>query len=68
MVQYSLSARRSTMCSQECRENLMKFSKDRSAACVTEKKSVGEKGHLSVSEVGWPTILERSCCWAWLLG
>ena len=35
------------MCSQECRENLMKFSKGRSAACVTEKKSVGERDHLN---------------------
>ena len=35
------------MCSQGCRENLMKFSKGRSAACVTEKKSVGEKDHLN---------------------
>ena len=47
MVQYSLSARRSTMCSQECRENLMKFSKDRSATWMAEKKSVGEKDHPS---------------------
>ena len=37
----------STVCSQECRENLVKFSKDRLAACVTEKKSVGEKDHPS---------------------
>ena len=35
------------MCSQECRENMMKFSKGRSAACMTEKKSVGEKDHLN---------------------
>ena len=35
------------MCSQECRENMMKFSKDRSATCMTEKKSVGEKDHLN---------------------
>ena len=51
MMQYSWSARRGTVCSQECQENFMKFSKDRLTACVTEKKSVGEKGHLSVSEV-----------------
>ena len=36
-----------TVCSQECRENFVKFSKDRLAACVTEKKSVGEKDHPS---------------------
>ena len=47
MVHYSLSARRGTVCSQECRENFMKFSKDRLTACVTEKKSVGEKDHPS---------------------
>ena len=35
------------MCSKECRENMMKFSKDRSATCMTEKKSVGEKDHLN---------------------
>ena len=35
------------MCSKECRENMMKFSKDRSATCMTEKKSVGEKDHPS---------------------
>ena len=35
------------MCSKECRENMMKFSKDRSATWMTEKKSVGEKDHPS---------------------
>ena len=35
------------MCSKECRENMMKFSKDRSATRMTEKKSVGEKDHPS---------------------
>jgi len=39
--------RRHCVCSQECRENFMKFSKDRLTACVTEKKSVGEKDHPS---------------------
>ena len=47
MVLYSVSAEMSTMCSKECRENMMKFSKDRSAMCMTEKKSVGEKDHPS---------------------
>ena len=45
MVLYSVSAEMSTMCSKECRENMMKFSKDRSATRMTEKKSVGEKDH-----------------------
>ena len=39
------------MCSKECRENMMKFSKDRSAARMTEKKSVGEKDH-AISQGG----------------
>ena len=46
MVLYSSSAEMSTMCSKECRENMMKFSKDRSATWMIEKKSVGEKDHV----------------------
>ena len=46
MVLYSSSAEMSTTCSKECRENMMKFSKDRSATRMTEKKSVGEKDHV----------------------
>ena len=46
MVQYSWSARLA-LCVVRNVENLMKFSKGRSAACVTEKKSVGEKDHLN---------------------
>ena len=79
MMQYSWSARRGTVCSQECRENFMKFSKDRLTACVTEKKSVGEKDHPSeLSDGGGPLVREGqvslSCgstdsqSWAWLLG
>ena len=45
------------MCSKECRENMMKFSKDRSATCMTEKKSVGEKDHPSELSDGWRTLV-----------
>ena len=54
------------MCSQECRENLMKFSKGRSAACVTGKE-VRRRERPSQWSERWLTILERSCCWRRLL-
>ena len=55
------------MCSQECRENLMKFSKGRSAACVTGKE-VRRRERPSQWSERWLTILERSCCWRKALG
>ena len=52
MVLYSSSAEMSTTCSKECRENMMKFSEDRSSTWMIEKKSVGERRTmLSLREV-----------------
>ena len=49
------------MGSKECRENMMKFSKDRSATWMTEKKSVGEKDHPSeLSDGRRPLVKGRS--------